>query len=425
MNIWIVTTRFERGAWYVSKAYEKTFSKDFDVHIYARWGEEYAIWNPDRDKPNVHRWKRLYNGIPMDINKKDFIKWIDKNKITHLLFNEQQSWNILIYIKQKRPNIIIWSYIDYYTKETVPFFNIFDFLVCNTERHYSVFKDHPQCIYIPRWTDTNLFTPQKKKEYKNKLVFFHSAWLWSRKGTDNVIRIFNKVQDKESVLVVHAQISLNLFDKETQEIVKKNPSIIFINKTVWAPWLYHMGDIYVYPTKLEWIWLTIAEASSCGLPVIVPNNGPMNEFIKEDINGKLIDIDEFIIRNDWYYRPMNIINQNSLKKIMIYYIDHKQDIQKLKESARRYALEKLDRDKNSQDLNRKILKTRSTIPNKDLISKISNFEQKRKTRFWDIRHITITLIQIIIPRSIILKYYLKLKKNHENSSNIMNSPRNY
>ena len=72
-------------------------------------------------------------------------------------------------------------------------------------------------------------------------------------------------------------------------------------ETVAAPGLYHLGDIYVYPSILDGLGLTVAEALSCGLPCIVPDNAPMNEFIQSGINGRIADVEYLYARSDGYF----------------------------------------------------------------------------------------------------------------------------
>ena len=69
-----------------------------------------------------------------------------------------------------------------------------------------------------------------------------------------------------------------------------DPRIEFIEKTVSAPGLYFRGDVYLYPTRLEGIGLTICEALASGLPVITTNDAPMNEFVIDGETGYLVDV---------------------------------------------------------------------------------------------------------------------------------------
>jgi len=57
--------------------------------------------------------------------------------------------------------------------------------------------------------------------------------------------------------------------------------------------LYYLGDVYVYPTTLDGLGLTVYEALASGLPVIATDVAPMNEIITED-NGKLVKVSSLV-----------------------------------------------------------------------------------------------------------------------------------
>ena len=314
MKIGFITTWFERGAAYVTKQYANTMEKQgHDIFIYAR-GESYAIGNPDWDLPNVTWGKKLHDTT---LSIKDVSEWIKKNQIDCVFFNEQRDLRSVLKIKKKFPKVKLGTYIDYYTQDTVNGFKYYDFLICNTKRHYSVFSVFDQCYYIPWGTDIDLY----KYEYsKHDCVrFFHSAGMSNRKGTDLLINAFIKGKLYEKAqLIIHTQLPIEqLTNYEMSSLEGYN--ILVIYKTVGAPGLYHMGDVYVYPTTLDGLGLTMYEALACGLPVITTNCAPMNEVITNE-NGRLINVDEFKCRWDAYYWPLAFANIDSLIKNMEYYL---------------------------------------------------------------------------------------------------------
>ena len=348
MNIGIVTTWFERGAAYVSMAYLEALKRYHNVYVFARGGEYYAKDDPKWDAPFV-TWGKKYNRNPCQISWPQFKKWIVENSIELVIFNEQQDWEIVVDIAQLGVKSV--AYIDYYTKTTIPFFDIYDAVICHTKRHYSVFKDHFQAFYIPWGTNVDLFKPKPKPNGKS-LIFFHSAGMGginNRKGTDILVKAFNKL-DYEALLIIHAQVPSIKFGKEINEIINYNKKIKYIEKTVSAPGLYYLGDIYVYPSRLEGLGLTIMEALSSGLPVITTDSPPMNEFVIDGVTGKLIDVEKYLGREDGYYWAESICNEQSLIDKLLYCINQKKEIAEWKQNAREFAVKELNWKENSKKL---------------------------------------------------------------------------
>lgn len=370
MNIGFVSTWFERGAAYVTKSYVELLKQNHNVYVYARDGEMQGKGDPNWDYDYV-TWGLKLRGT--SINFIHFKKWIKKNNLDVIFFNEQKHMEIVYKIKNNFPQIKLGSYIDYYKENTVKEFHLYDFLICNTKRHYSVFKDHPQSFYVPWGTDTQLFKPHDKEN--EKLTFFHSAGMSIRKGTKLIIDTYiNGKLYNESKLVIHIQKDFEkTFGYKIKDLEKYNIEII--ERTVTAPGLYYLGDVYIYPTMLDGLGLTMYEALSSGLPVITTNHAPMNEVINNKI-GYLVDVEHLRSRWDGYYWPLSIVSTESLQESMKYFVDNYHLLPQIKEKARKEALNKWEWKDRAKEINEIFKNTRVIVdkPEKELISQLSGSE---------------------------------------------------
>lgn len=354
MNIGFVSTWFERGAAYVTKQYAQLLeAAGHNIFIFAR-GESFAKGDPAWDLPYVTWGKKLYD-TSVDFNQ--FGKWIENNQLDCVFFNEQRDMRCVLKTKQKYPNVKIGTYVDYYTQGTVDSFKFYDFLICNTKRHYSVFCDHPQCYYIPWGTDTNKYAYMPDAKPDQDLCFFHSAGMSNRKGTDVLVKTFidHKLYE-QSKLIVHTQMPIEQLVGQKAEALEKY-NIEVVEKTVTAPGLYYRGDVYVYPTTLDGLGLTMYEAFSSGLPVIATDCAPMNEVVNDEV-GRVVAVDKYICRWDAYYWPLAFVNEDSLADAMKYYIDRKDRIVSLREKAREYAVANYEWADRQDDVNRAFLEAR-------------------------------------------------------------------
>jgi len=379
MNIGIVTTWFERGAAYVSRQYMEVLQQNHNVFIYARGGEKFAKNDKNWNLSNV-TWDtfNIYLGAT-SLNLTNFKKWIKDNNIELVLFNEQHWW--LPVIECKKMGIKTASYIDYYTVITIPFFEIYDALICNTKRHYSVFEWHKNANYIPWGTNTELFQYKEQPHNDNKIKFFHSCGYDPyRKGTDQLIKAFAKLNgDKQ--LIIHSQKKLEIDFPELKpvitDLIDKNELIIQA-ETIGIPGLYYMGDVYVYPARLDGVGLTMAEAISSGLPIIVPDNQPMSEFASDKSCSKKVSLHRLYAEDDRYYWPRCLVKIDDLAAAMQFFIDNNNNINEYKKLARKYAENNLNWYKNAEKLPN-IVENIQYSYNQNIIDKILNYEKKEKT----------------------------------------------
>lgn len=382
MNIGIVTTWFERGAAYVSKLFEDKLAEKHNVYIYARGGEEYAIGNSNWDKENVTWGKKIVSPFSSTvIDKSDFINWINNNNIELIIFNEQHWFQPLIWCKEL--NVKTVAYIDYYTEQTIPLFDIYDALICNTKKHKLAFNKHKNAYYIPWGTDIELFKPNIDGLVNNEYVtFFHSCgWDTHRKGTDLLLKAFNKV-NTDCKLILHTQNEIK--DDELVKIIeelKNKNKLELIIKTVPSPGLFYLGDVYLYPSRLEGIGLTIAESIASGLATVLPDNAPMNEFIEDNITGNLIKIDRLYARADGYYWPKCEVSVEDLTSIIEQLSIDKLKVISMKKNARTFATKKLDSSVNFNQLFNLVDECRLEKTQKKLIDEINNFDNRGMKRF--------------------------------------------
>lgn len=353
MRIGIVSTWFERGAAYVSRQYRDLLRREGnEVFIYARGGERYAVGDPEWDTPEVTWGAAAPVKVVTPIHKREFLRWIADNRLDTVLFNEQWWLPPVVWAREAGCKTI--GYVDYYTERTVERFAVYDGLICNTRRHHSVFSWHPSCLYLPWGTDVSLFRPLEDGVRSEKgPVFFLSAGLNpARKGADLALRAFARLTG-EAFFVLHIQSGA--FDtipdvrSLADELVQQGRLKIY-DQEVPAPGLYHLGDVYVYPSRLDGIGLTQAEALACGLPLIVPDNPPMNEFITPD-SGLAVPVDKLWARWDGYYWPQCLASVDGLQVAMQMFVDDFASLARRKRQARAYAEEHLDWYKNGAGLN--------------------------------------------------------------------------
>lgn len=351
MRIGIVSTWMERGAAYVSRQYCSVLAREHEVYIYARGGEERAAGNPDWDNDRVTWGASPRAMVPTMVDMDDFARWASTVKPDVVLFNEQNWWTPVVWCNSKK--IVTGAYIDYYTRETVDLFGCYDFLICNTKRHHSVFSWHPGCHYVPWGTDTTVFAPRALDRISgDHVVFFHSAgYSPYRKGTDLAIRAFQQIEG-EAQLVVHTQRPLSELPCMYSPLVRRligAGKLLVLCATVRAPGLYHRGDVYVYPSRLDGVGLTVPEALACGLPVITIDNPPMNEFVDRRC-GSLVSVSRIAPRSDGYYWPQCEVSTHDLASAMQAYVDSPDELPQRKMAARHHATANLDWTTNSVDV---------------------------------------------------------------------------
>jgi glycosyltransferase involved in cell wall biosynthesis len=365
MRIGIVTAWGDCGAGYVSKAYASLLSGSCEVFILARGGG--GRGDPFWSGPTVD-WALPHSSLT-GVHRSDLLRWIRQRRLDAIIFNEQRHWEAVLAARSS--GVLVGAYVDYYREDTVALFRLYDFLVCNTQRHYSVFSWHPQCTYLPWGTDCVTFRPQSPAQQR-PITFFHSGG-WSgpndRKGTGLALRAFTHVRG-DVRLVIHTQVPLDRRAQDWAGIIAADGRIVVKTGTVKPPCLYHLGDVYVYPCRLDGIGLSVPEALACGLPVIAPNWAPWNEFVTAEA-GTLLDVSSITGRQDGYYWPEVRVTEESVTRAMQRYADNPTLVREQSPEARLLAERSLDWSKNARTLGDWIARCRR-LESPDSLRRLAN-----------------------------------------------------
>ena len=380
MNIGIITTWFPAGGGYVSKAYRHVLAQDHQVFIYARGGKRYK-GNPNWDHLYVTWAPRHYQGT--GIWAWHFRQWIRRHNIQLILFNEQRHWFPLLVARKE--GVITGAYVDYYTQDWVSAFRTYDFLICNTQRHFSVFSWHPQCFYIPWGTDINIFKPRETKIKRPVTFLLNAGWELrsehDRRGTSLALKAFQGIQG-ECKLLVFSQIPITQIFPQWRDLLL-NDKRIEVKTGTFDPFPYTEADVYVYPSRLDGIGLTLPEAVSSGLASIATNSPPMTEFVQKGKTGLLVDVEKYLGRWDGYYWAESICSIQELKNAMQFYIDHPDVLEQHKQSARSFAERKLCWERNAKDINQMIDRIQRLDVSKTCIPRLTQLDrQGRQAPAW-------------------------------------------
>ena len=113
---------------------------------------------------------------------------------------------------------------------------------------------------------------------------------------------------------------------------------------------FDRGDVYIYPSTKEGVGLTITEAMCTGMPIVTSDYPTMNEWLDDNIEGRLIKIAQ-VKRGSM---PMDkvIIDTNHLAEIMLDYIKFPNKVTEQSINAR----SKVEKDYNWDDRDEMILK---------------------------------------------------------------------
>lgn len=130
--------------------------------------------------------------------------------------------------------------------------------------------------------NTGFFKPKRNKEKNEKYQLLFVGNLTKRKGIDLLTKIATQL-GKEFLLYY----TTGLANKTYRFSRPSNMVSLGRLSPIQLVHMYNSVDCLIFPSRLEGFGYAVAEAMSCGLPVVCGNNSSLKELIKNGENGLL------------------------------------------------------------------------------------------------------------------------------------------
>jgi len=155
--------------------------------------------------------------------------------------------------------------------------------------------------------DESLFVPAKSSDNKSVITVLFSGNTSARKGFDFLPKLLPYLNNNIRILY-----TTGLRNKHPAKISEKMVDVGSIPHRD-MPALYQQADILIFPSIREGFGLSVAEAMSCGLPVVAFNTSSLPELIDHKYGGYLTDIHDVRMFADY----VNILAEShSLRRDM-------------------------------------------------------------------------------------------------------------
>ncbi len=172
----------------------------------------------------------------------------------------------------------------------------------------SVFRKFKNAVIIPNPVDTNLFAYKGPNLINQNKIITIRSFHNSKYGIDVGIK----------AMAGQSKISLDVFGQgklynKYLELVSKLKSNTNLNHTALShgdiPELLSNYSLFIAPSRVEAQGVSMCEAMSCGLPIVASNIGGIPEFVRDGIDGFLVDSND---PNALYEAIEKLINDKEL-----------------------------------------------------------------------------------------------------------------
>jgi glycosyltransferase involved in cell wall biosynthesis len=260
----------------VSKKIQRELGKYDVVNVHAPWGCVYGVWRLRNGKAGAPPYvmtmqgseERYVQAMRLEERKGRAWNFKWKNRLWHRVYHQ--------------------SMYDYSIK-TANYG-----AVANREAWICAelkYKREPGRIsYVPNGVEQRFFIEREFSEKKECNLLFVGTWL-DRKGVYYLADAFRLAAKRLSGITLTvagcaapAEQVKQMFALEVCDQV----SVIPFVKREEVPALYAGHDIFVFPSLVEGMPLTLLEAMATGMPVVTTNTCGMADVVEDEVNGLLV-----------------------------------------------------------------------------------------------------------------------------------------
>jgi len=214
----------------------------------------------------------------------------------------------------------------------------------DTYKHFDIQKE---IKVIPNFIDFNRFSLQPKGHFKkaiapnNERILIHTSNFRKVKRTEDVIRMFQKVQERiPSKLLMVGDGPERTANEQLCRELNICENVRFLGKQDAVEEILSVSDLFIMPSESESFGLAALEAMACKVPVITSNAGGLPELNIDDYCGYMCEVGDIedmankaitILSNEdtLSYFKENALKRAQdfdLKKILPMYIDYYKEV---------------------------------------------------------------------------------------------------
>lgn len=224
----------------------------------------------------------------------------------------------------KQEQIFLWNdkRLKYYQKEI----EYSDFYMCPSKfvkksLEYSGAKS-ANIKMVPYGVQLDKFSYFEKSLHDGPLRLVMCGQVNYRKGFHHLLQVMKKFTAEEVRLVVFGSVSSDTYLRNNMALDNIEYRGFVTQDKIIAE--YQKSDVYIFPSLCEGLSLSVLEAMSCGLPVLLSDHSGANDVVVDKTNGMVFTVgDDEMLENQirWFLHnrdQLQFMSKNARKTAQAY-----------------------------------------------------------------------------------------------------------
>ena len=294
MRIGICAYWFNRGQGVVARHVRSALDElGHETFVLARPTRESNIRSAFVDRSDVWDQPGVTEASSYEIPAREYLDWARDNRLEIAFFDQNYGFEGIAELRRSGVRTVgrfVWE--QFSPDDVRPALEALDVIYslthCERERYAGMGIESP---YVQWGVHPELLKYASPPDADSSITsfFYPAGFLSKRKPLKPVLQAFSKVSDPDVRLTVKAQVERQA--KRLERAAAEDPRIEVVLEDL--PTDEHLrrfaaADVCLAPSRWEGLGLHLYEAAAFGLPTITNDDPPMNEVIKDGVNGLLV-----------------------------------------------------------------------------------------------------------------------------------------
>ena len=294
MRIGICAYWFNRGQGVVARQIRTVLDGlGHETFVLARPTRESNIRSGFVDRSDVWDQPGITEASAYEIPVQEYLDWGEERQLDIAFFDQNYGFEGITALRRSGVRTVGRFVWEQFSPEHVdPAKEALDVLYslthCEQERYASFGIESP---YVQWGVHPDLLAYDPGERVPGDVVnfFYPAGFLSRRKPLRQILKAFSAVTGDDLRLTVKAQVERQ--ERRLTEAAENDPRITFSFEDL--PTDEHLrrfaaADVCLAPSRWEGLGLHLYEATAFGMPVITNDSPPMNEIVKDGVNGLLV-----------------------------------------------------------------------------------------------------------------------------------------
>jgi 1,2-diacylglycerol 3-alpha-glucosyltransferase len=296
MRIGVVSKWFNRGQPVVGRQLRSALDElGHETFVLARPKKEAGPRPGALDRDDVWDQPGITEAAGFDVTGDEYSSWVEENRIEAILCDQNYQFAEIASLRARGVSTIgrfVWEHFapEHVAGAKEAYDVVYSFTRAEQARYRGFGIESP---YVPWGCHPELLAYAKGRTPSvNETVtyIFPAGFAGHRKPLGPVLEAFTRVPDKRLRLLVKAQVERKHL-REAQDAATGDPRIEI--DVADQPTREHLQrfascDVCLSPARWEGLGLPLYEAIAFGMPAITNDAPPMNEAIRDGVNGALV-----------------------------------------------------------------------------------------------------------------------------------------